>query len=85
MAEYSVEISKSAAKEIRDLPKPYLVKILKIIKSLATNPHPAGSIKLTSVEAYRVRVGPYRVVYQVENEKLVILIVRVGHRKEIYK
>ncbi|MFB3061065.1 MAG: type II toxin-antitoxin system RelE/ParE family toxin [Candidatus Binatia bacterium] len=53
--------------------------------SLATNPHPRGSIKLTGVPLYRLRVGPYRVLYEVNVESQKVTIVSIGHRREIYR
>ena len=55
------------------------------IENLAENPRPPGAIKLAGQEAYRIRVGDYRVVYAIADERLVILVVDVGHRREIYR
>jgi len=84
MAKYSVEIKKSAVKEINKLPKNILKKILPKIHSLETEPRPTGSKKLSGKELYRIRIGQYRIVYQIIKNKLVVYIVKVGHRKNIY-
>lgn len=85
MGKYRIEIKKSAVKELYSLPKKDLIKIIKKIKSLSEDPRPIGSIKLTGKEQYRVRQGNYRILYAIEDEQLVIYIVKIGHRKEIYK
>ena len=64
MVKYKIEVKKSAKKELRKLPKNDLLKILKKIESLAKNPRPAGSIKLTNQERYRIKIGDYRVLYR---------------------
>jgi len=85
MAKYKIQVKKSAEKELGQIPKKDLVKILDKIQGLADNPHPVGSIKLTNDEKYRVRVGNYRVLYQVEDNILTVVVVKVGHRKDIYR
>ena len=85
MAKYKIEVKKSAERELRHLPKQSLQKIIGKIKALADDPHPADSIKLSNQEKYRLRVGRYRVLYQVENDILTIIIVKIGHRKGVYR
>jgi len=85
MAKYKIQVKKSAEKELGKIPKIELLKILDKIKSLADDPHPAGSIKLTNQEKYRIRVGNYRILYKVEENILTVFIVKVGHRKYIYR
>ena len=85
MAKYKIQVKKSAEKELGKIPKKELLKILDKIKSLADDPHPAGSIKLTRQEKYRVRVGNYRVLYKVEDAILTVFVVKVSHRKDIYR
>jgi mRNA interferase RelE/StbE len=85
MAKYKVEVKKSAEKELREIPKIELLKILEKIKSLSDDPHPTGSIKLTNQEKYRLRIGNYRVLYKIEENILTVFIVKVGHRKNIYR
>ena len=79
MAKYRIEIKISAVKEISKLPIKELKKILKEIKLLADNPRPFGAIKLSGDEKYRLRVGNYRILYQIYDEILIIIIVKVGH------
>ncbi len=85
MVKYRIEIKKSAAKEISKLPKKDLKRILKGIESLTNNPRPFGAVKLSRDDKYRLRVGKYRILYQIFDEKLVITVVKVGHRKDVYK
>ena len=84
MENYKIEIKKSATKEIAKLPKNILKRILNKIQSLSSNPRPNGCKKLTADEKYRVRVGNHRILYSIEDEKLVIYVVKVGHRKKVY-
>ncbi len=85
MVKYKIQVKKSAAKELRKIPQKELVKILGKIENLSTNPHPTGSIKLTNQEKYRIRIGNYRVLYSIEDNILTVFIVKVGHRKNIYR
>jgi mRNA interferase RelE/StbE len=85
MARYSIEIKKSAVKELSQIPKKDLVKIVKNINSLADNPRPKGSKKLSREEKYRIRYGTYRILYLIEDDLLVIYVIKVAHRKDIYR
>jgi len=85
MAEYKITIKKSAAKELEDIPQKDLRKIIKRIRSLARDPRPHGSQKLSGQERYRVRQGDYRIVYSIEDKDLLIDILKIGHRREIYR
>ncbi len=85
MAKYKIEIKKSAVKEISKLPTKELKKILKKIKLLADNPRPFGAIKLSGDEKFRIRIGNYRILYQIFDKKLIVIVVKVAHRKEVYK
>ena len=85
MARYRIEIKKSAVKELSQIPKNDLVKIVKNINSLADNPRPKGSKKLSREEKYRIRYGTYRILYLIEDDVLVICVIKVAHRKDIYR
>ena len=83
---YRIEVTPRALKDLRALPKKERQRIAEQIDALKTDPRPTGCKKLKGREDfYRIRVGDYRVVYQIEDEVLLILIVRVGDRKEIYE
>ena len=84
MENYKIEIKKSATKEIEKLPKSILKRVIEKIQSLRTEPRPHGCKKLTADEKYRVRVGDYRILYRIEDEVLVVIVVKVRHRKDIY-
>ena len=85
MASYSLVFKKSVAKDLRDIPSSDIKRILKRINSLRENPRDDGCIKLSGKERYRVRQGVYRIVYEIRDLELIILIVKVAHRSEIYK
>ncbi len=85
MDEYRVFLKKSAAREIELLPKKDIGRILERIDALRHNPRPQGSEKLAGVELYRVRQGSYRIVYSIEDRILTVWIVKVGHRREVYR
>jgi len=85
MAKYRIEIKKSAVKELHAIPKKDLKKIVSVIASLSDDPRPEGCIKLSDGEKYRVRKGNYRILYSIEDEILVIYVVKVGHRKDVYR
>jgi len=86
MASYKVEISKNVRK--KDLPpiaKSDVVKIVKRIESLAGNPFPKGAVRLKGREEWRIRQGDYRILYVVEHDVVTVFVVKVGHRREIYR
>jgi mRNA interferase RelE/StbE len=83
---YSISYKKSVEKELRQLPKSVLAAVVKKIQTLAKNPQPNGSVKLQgSMSLYRVRYSDYRILYTINNEELVILVIKVAHRKEVYR
>ncbi len=83
---YNIEFKASAKKELLKLPKTILKKLSVVIDDLANNPYPSGYKKLTgSDHTYRIRCGDYRVVYSVFDDRLIIHIIKIGHRKNIYK
>lgn len=86
MENYKIEISKSAEKTLFKLPKEALKKIVSSIQSLAFDPRPSGSRKLSGQhDTFRIRVGVYRIIYEVHDHLLIIKVLKVGHRKDIYK
>jgi len=84
---YSVSIKASAAKEIERIePKTVRQRVVKRIRELAHDPRPPGCEKLVgSAERYRLRQGVWRIVYEVLDKELVVVVVKVGHRRDIYK
>ncbi len=85
MAKYKIEIKKSAVQEIKKLPSRELKNILAKIDSLADSPRGPDTVKLSAEEKYRVRVGDYRILYMIEDAVLTVYVVKVGHRKDVYK
>jgi mRNA interferase RelE/StbE len=85
MAKYEILIKKSAAKELETIPKKDLQRIIKKIQALAVNPRPQGSQKLSHADQYRIRYGNYRIVYSVQDDEDSVHIVKIGHRREIYR
>lgn len=82
---YSVRIEKPAEKALSKLPKSEIEKIRVSILELSLNPRPFGCKKLKGREGYRIRVGNYRIIYEVLDDVLVVIVVTVGNRKEVYK
>lgn len=82
---YRVEISPVAAKELGSLPKPVQSRIKVKVLALAADPRPSGSTKLVGTRSsWRVRIGDYRVIYEVRDEVLIVLVIKIGHRKQVY-
>ena len=82
---YSISILRSAQKSLGSLPAAIQDRIIAAIRRLAAAPRPPGVKKLTGRPAWRIRVGDYRVIYEIDDTDLTILIVDVGHRREIYR
>jgi mRNA interferase RelE/StbE len=82
---YRVEFAPLARRQMKKLPREIQMRIIARVEELASNPRPAGVKKLVSEDnLYRVRVGEYRAVYQIRDRELVVLIVKVGHRREVH-
>jgi mRNA interferase RelE/StbE len=85
MAFYKIEWKASAKKELRKIDKQQIPKILETVEKLALDPHPANHKKLLGTEHnFRIRVGNYRIIYFLEDDQLLIEIIRVRHRKDVY-
>jgi mRNA interferase RelE/StbE len=83
---YAIEFVPSARRELHKLPREVQLKLSQHIGSLSLDPHPIGSRKLKgSDELWRIRVGDYRVIYAIQDKILVVLVVRVAHRREVYR
>jgi len=85
MASYSLAFKKSVAKDLRSIPNNDVERILSRINSLQENPRAEGCVKLSNQEKYRVRQGIYRIVYEIQDTELIILVVKVAHRAQVYK
>lgn len=83
---YTVELKPSAAKALEALPKPDQRRIAARIDALATDPRPGGAKKLEGEDdLYRIRVGDYRIVYQIQARRLIVLVVCIAHRRDVYR
>jgi mRNA interferase RelE/StbE len=85
MASYELAFRKSVAKDLRAFPKQDVKRIMQRIRSLADDPRPPGCEKLSGQERYRLRQGAYRIVYEIEDDRLTVLIVKVGHRRDVHR
>lgn len=86
MASYQIKIKSSASRELERLPRTTIPKIVAAIKELAENPFPQGVKKLTGFDrTYRIRIGEYRILYNMYDDILVIEIIRIRHRKDAYR
>jgi mRNA interferase RelE/StbE len=84
-ARYALEIKRSAQKSISRLPKQDAGRVRDAIDALADDPRPRAAGSVVGTPFLRVRVGSYRIVYEVREEELLVLVVRVGHRREVYR
>lgn len=86
MGRYAVEIATLAVKALRDLPRADQRRVAARIDALAENPGPPGVEKLEGADdLYRVRAGDHRIVYRIEDKRLLVLVIRIGHRREVYR
>jgi len=84
MAEYTIQILPSALKQLQKIPLKSRKAIINKIENLAIDPRPSGVVKLTDREGYRIRKGDYRVIYTIQDEELIITVIKVAHRKDAY-
>ncbi len=85
MAKYSLVFKKSVTKDLRNIPKIDIKRILKCVELLCSDPRAEGCIKLSGQERYRVRQGVYRIVYEIQETELIVIVVKVAHRSVVYK
>jgi mRNA interferase RelE/StbE len=85
MARYRVIVRKSVAKDLKGIPKKDRRRILSAIELLEDDPRPPGTKKLSGQERYRLRQGSYRILYEIEDDRLIVCVVRVGDRREVYR
>jgi mRNA interferase RelE/StbE len=85
MASYELAFKTSVAKDLRCIPKKDVARILKRIEALRDDPRGEGCVKLSAQERYRVRQGVYRIVYEIREEEVVVMVVKVGHRSAVYR
>ena len=85
MASYELVFKKSVAKDLREFPKADVKRILQRIRSLADDPRAPCCEKLSGQERYRLRQGAYRIVYEIDDTMLIVLVVKIAHRKDVYR
>jgi mRNA interferase RelE/StbE len=86
VARYSLEIARTAEQQLRKLPTEDRRRVARSMLALGEEPYPPGSRKLTGYDdVFRIRVGVYRIIYSVSGQKLMIIILKIGHRKDIYR
>lgn len=85
MASYRLVFKQSVAKDLRVIPNSDVARILNRLESLTENPRPPGCEKLSTRERYRVRQGDYRIIYEIHDAELIVFVVKVGHRREVYR
>lgn len=85
MAEYEVLFKKSVWTDLKKIPGNDLKRILSKIEKLGDDPRPKGCEKLTAEDFYRIRQGKYRIVYSIQDQALAVWVIKVGHRKDVYR
>jgi mRNA interferase RelE/StbE len=85
MTKYKLSFKTSVAKDLRQIPKRDVQSILKRIEGLADDPRPNGSEKLSGLERFRVRQGTYQIIYEIKDQELIVMVVKVGHRRDVYR
>ncbi len=85
MSLYRIEVTPAALRDLRKLPRTIQPRVHGVIELLARDPRPPASRPLVGRDAYRVRVGDYRIIYQIRDDILLVVIVKLGHRREVYR
>ncbi len=85
MAKYEIVLRQSVLKDLSAIPKKDVKRIVATIKRLANDPRPPQAKKLSGQERYRIRRGRYRIIYSIEDDRLIVCVVKVGHRREVYR
>ena len=85
MGSYKLALKQSVAKDLRSISNEDVARILRRVEMLAADPHPAGSEKLSGKDRYRLRQGVYRILYSVDKKQMTVLVVKVGHRRDVYR
>jgi mRNA interferase RelE/StbE len=85
MGNYKVTFKKSVLKDLKSVPKSDVIKIISKIDSLAEDPRRVGAIKLSGNDLYRIRQGLYRILYEIKDRDLIVQVIKVGQRSDVYK
>jgi mRNA interferase RelE/StbE len=81
---YAITITTTAAKSLKKLPAPVRVRLAFAIQQLASDPRPPGCKKLVATQSWRIRVGTYRIIYEILEKKLIVSVIKIGHRRDVY-
>ncbi len=84
MEKFNIEFRKTVEKELKSIPKKDQIRVLRRIVELASDPRPVSCKKLSGQERYRIWQGDYRILYEIHDGRLVVVVVRVGHRRDVY-
>lgn len=82
---FGIEFSAQAKKRGDKLPQDIKRRVIKALRALAQDPYPPQAHRLAGSDYYRMRVGDYRIIYEVQEERLLVLVIRIGHRKDVYR
>jgi len=86
MTQYRVEVSATAERQLKKIRREDQVRILRSIRFLASEPRPGGCRKMSGYDdIYRIRVGYYRVIYEIDGKRIVVVVLKIGHRREVYR
>jgi mRNA interferase RelE/StbE len=86
MAKYRIEVSATAERQLKKISRKDAIRILRSISYLASDPRPAGCRKLSGYDTiYRIRIGKYRAIYEIDGKRIVVIILKIGHRRDIYR
>jgi mRNA interferase RelE/StbE len=85
VANYKILIKPSAVKELNKIPKKDLLRIITKVEALSENPRPPGCEKLAAQNSYRIRQGSYRIIYIIEEDNLIIIVIKIAHRRDVYR
>ena len=85
MQTYKTSLSASARKDLDQLDHSLQIRIIKKLKALEANPRSQGAIKLSGSSSWRVRVGDYRIIYEIQDSQLIVSVIKIGHRRDLYR
>jgi len=85
VARFELVVRPSVLKDTKDIPAAVMKKILQRMEGLRENPRPPGCVKLAGMEYYRIRQGNYRIIYEIVDQQLIVVVVKVAHRRDVYR
>jgi mRNA interferase RelE/StbE len=86
MAQYRIEVSATAERQLKKIRRDDKVRILRALSLLANEPRPGGCKKMSGYDdIYRIRIGNYRVIYEIDGKRIIVVILKIGHRREVYR